>query len=138
MILANNAIYCPGNTALNVSGLTGSGITVRSNVVEGNLSGATIDSTRFLSGGSAASTFRDVADMDLWPTPSSALIGQADASVTPTLDFNETPRTAPFDVGAYETNGLSSNPGWKVSAGFKAIGPRDATPPASPQNLQVR
>jgi len=37
----------------------------------------------------------------------------------PARDFNERSRVSPFDVGAYETDGLVANPGWKVGAGFK-------------------
>ena len=33
--LANNALHCPGGAAVNGSGLTGSGLTIRSNHVEG-------------------------------------------------------------------------------------------------------
>jgi hypothetical protein len=40
MILANNALYCPGGAAVNGSGLTGSGLTISSNYFEGALSGA--------------------------------------------------------------------------------------------------
>jgi hypothetical protein len=62
MGLANNAVYCPGATALNAAGLTGSGlpgatIAIRSNYVEGSLSGATVDGSRFVAGGSSASAF---------------------------------------------------------------------------------
>ena len=58
-ILANNAVYCPDATAVNGSGLTGSGlpgatITIRSNYVEGSVSGATVDGSRFVAGGSSA------------------------------------------------------------------------------------
>jgi hypothetical protein len=55
MVLANNAVYCPGATAVNASRLTGSGlpgatIAIRSNYVEGSLSGATVDGSRFVAG----------------------------------------------------------------------------------------
>ena len=38
---------------------------------------------------------------------------------------------SPFDVGAYETDGLVTNPGWKV-------GPADFLPPLTPSNLRVQ
>jgi hypothetical protein len=135
MILANNAIYCPGGTAIDGSGLNG---TIKSNYVEGTLSGVSIDNTRFFSGGSAASAFKNPQGMDLWPASASPLIGKADATLVPPLDFNEKTRTSLYDVGAYETEGLSANPGWKIAAGFKVLGPRDTTPPAPPANLQVQ
>lgn len=46
----------------------------------------------------------------------------------------ERTRQSPFDVGAYETDGLASNPGWKVVAGFKqksGSAPKSASAPTS-------
>lgn len=141
MTLANNAVYCPGTTAINVSGISGTGFMIRSNYVEGSLSGASIDGTRFLSGGSVSSTFQDVQNLDLWPSPTSVLVGNAEASLAPKLDFNETLRTPPYDVGAYETEGMLTNPGWKVVPGFKAAkegAVPDITAPAPPRGLIIR
>jgi hypothetical protein len=45
---------------------------------------------------------------------------------------------SPFDVGAYETDGLATNPGWKVGPGFKQRGPADFLPPLAPSNLRVQ
>ncbi len=137
MVLANNAIYSPGATAVNAAGLGGASVTVRSNYVEGALSGASIDGAAFFLGGSVSSTFIDAEAFDLWPTPTSVLLGNADRNFVSTLDFNETSRSSPYDVGAYETEGLPANPGWKVRPGFKApVGP-DTTPPAAPKNPRV-
>ena len=137
MTLANNAIYCPAATAIDGSGLSGAGITVRSNYVEGSLMGVAIDNVRFFSGGTASSAFVNASQFDLWPTPMSTLVGNAFASLVPTLDFNDTPRTSPYDVGAYETEGRPSNPGWKISPGFKTTGSQPPTPPAAPTTLRV-
>jgi len=135
MTLANNAIYCPKGTAVDASGLSGVGITVRSNYVQGSLLGIAIDNTRFFAGGSVASAFVNAQQFDLWPTATSVLIGNAYANLVPTLDFNETPRTSPYDVGAYATAGLSANPGWRIVPGFKgSVG--DSIPPAAPTNLR--
>jgi len=138
MVFANNALYCPGATAVNGSGLTGSTITVRSNYVEGGLSGATIDSSRFFSGGSATSAFTNPSQLDFWPPPASVLIGKADAALAPTLDFNERARQNPFDVGAYETDGLASNPGWKVVPGFKQTSGSPPNTPLAPTSLRLQ
>ncbi len=143
MILANNAVYSPGATAVNASGLSGAQVTVKANAVSGGLSGASIDGARFLDGGSAAAAFKDFQAMDLWPTSTSPLLGKADAGFAPAFDFNNNKRSAPFDVGAYETEGLSANPGWKIQPGFKSgstLPPPapDQTPPAPPGNLIVR
>jgi parallel beta helix pectate lyase-like protein len=138
MVLANNAVYCPGTTAVNASGLTGSTITVRSNYVEGSLSGASIDGSRFGSGGSASSAFLNPSQLDFWPRPASVLIGKADTSFAPALDFNERTRMSPFDVGAYETDGLGVNLGWKVGPGFKQAGGASSVPPAAPTSLRLQ
>jgi chitodextrinase len=115
--LANNAAYCAGNNAVNVSSFGGA--TVKSNFVEGGMSGASIDNNAFLAGGTAASAFNDPVNLDFWPKASSPLLGRANASFIPPLDFNGTPRMAPFDVGAYETEGLAQNPGWRITTDFK-------------------
>lgn len=138
MILANNAVYCPGSTSIDASGLTGAGITIRSNYLEGSLAGATIDNTRFFSGGSAASAFVSPSGLDFWPASGSILVGRGDPSAAPPLDFNERTRNAPHDGGAYETDGLAANPGWKIAAGFKTTTREQVNPPAAPTNLQVR
>jgi hypothetical protein len=136
VILANNAVYCAGRNALNASGIGGSTITVRSNYLEGNLTGGSIDNLRFFNGGTAASAFVNPAGWDFWPTANSILRNAANASYVPTIDFNEMPRTSPCDVGAYETEGLRVNPGWKVVSGFKATVVQN-TPLLPPTNLRV-
>jgi hypothetical protein len=138
MVLANNALYCPSATAVNGSGLTGTGLTITSNYVEGSLSGAALDSSRFVAGGGSAAAFTNSAQLDFWPPPGSILIGKADAGFAAAFDFNEIARVAPFDVGAYETDGLATNPGWKVSPGFKPTGPGGSLPPVAPTNLRLQ
>lgn len=137
MVLANNAAYCEGNTAVNVSGLSGSSTTIRSNYVAGTMSGANIDNTGFFSGGNASSAFVDASKRDFWTRSGSILVGNADANFVPALDFNEISRMSPYDVGAYETEGLSSNPGWTIVPGFKDIGGDPNTLPAAPTDLRI-
>ena len=67
MILANNALYCPGGAAVNGSGLTGSGLTISSNYFEGTLSGTAADGAHFVGGGTAAAAFAGPAQLDFWP-----------------------------------------------------------------------
>ena len=138
MILANNALYCPGATAVNASGLTGGTITISTNFVEGGMSGAALDGARFFAGGSAGAAFTRPAELDFWPPPGSILIGRADAGLAPAIDFNERSRVSPFDVGGYETDGLATNPGWKVGPGFKQTGSGGSLPPLAPTNLQLQ
>jgi hypothetical protein len=119
MTLANNAMFCPGATAVDASGLGGSAITVRANYVEGGLAGASLDQSQFFNGGTAESAFTNPQTLDFWPRPTGSLLGKSDPSFAPANDFNERPRGAPADVGAYEANGLASNPGWRIVPGFK-------------------
>lgn len=137
MILANNAVYCPGATAVDASGLGGSGVTARANAVEGQLVGASVDGVRFVAGGSASTAFVNPAALDFWPRQGSALLGAAEPSLVPTDDFNGTARRSPFDIGAYETEGASTNPGWKVQPGFKGAGTSSTALPAAPTNLRA-
>jgi hypothetical protein len=137
MVLANNALYCPGGAAVNSSGLTGSGLTISSNYFEGALSGAAADGSRVVSRGTAASAFAGPAQLDFWPPAGSILIGKAELELAPAVDFNERRRVSPFDVGAYDTDGLSANPGWKVGPGFKQSGSGSSNRPAAPTNLKL-
>ena len=117
MVLANNAIYSPSATAIDVSGLD-NGI-FSANFIEGDLRGATVDGVRFHDGGILPDVFADPAGNDYWLRPESALNNNADPAFAPDLDFNRSPRKAPFDVGAYESDGDAKNPGWSVRTGFK-------------------
>jgi hypothetical protein len=136
-ILANNAVYCAKGNALNGSGLTGLNKIVRANYLEGNVFGGSIDNVRFFNGGTASNAFVDPTTSNFWPKATSILRSVADPTYVPSLDFNETSRTNPFDVGAYETEGLTANPGWKIAAGFKSIRGEN-TVPVAPTNLQIK
>ena len=117
MVFCNNAVYCPGSTAIDASGIRSS--TFSTNYVQGRLAGATTDNSRFMDGGSISAAFVDPDNMDLWPRPGSALIKNANPDYTPKLDFNRAARRHPFDVGAYESDERTQNPGWRVRMGFK-------------------
>jgi chitodextrinase len=137
MLFANNALYCNGTMALYATGLSGAGITVRANLVDGTLVGASLDGTRLLAGGTAGGAFVNPAAMEFWPLAGSPLRGVADPAYLPTSDFNGLPRTIYKDVGAYSTKGLSTNLGWKIVPGFKVLS-ADSTPPSPPHGLRVR
>ena len=117
MIFANNAVYCPGAVAVDASGIDNS--IAGANYVEGRLVGAMIDGSRFHDGGTVSAVFADPAENNYWPRPYSGLINHADPAFAPELDFNRTPRRRPVDVGAYESEGNTNNPGWPVQPGFK-------------------
>jgi hypothetical protein len=118
MIFANNAVYCPGSTAIDTAGISNS--LLSANYVAGRLIGATIDGAMFCNGGTIDAAFSNPAEHDYWPAPGSVLIGKADPDFTPELDFNHTKRKPPFDAGAYESESNTTNPGWHIQEGFKS------------------
>jgi hypothetical protein len=117
MIFSNNAVYCPGSTAVDASGVTDA--VFSANYVEGRLVGVEIDNLRFYDGSGITGTFFDPDKKDYWPKPGSVLVNNADPAFAPKLDFNNTKRKLPFDIGAYETEARATNPGWQIKAGFK-------------------
>lgn len=123
VILANNAVYCPDARAVDTVGLHGASKVVRANFVEGSLEGAAVDDVRLLPGGSASSAFEQPATLNFWPRAGSPLIGQAAMRFAPELDFNALRRRRATDVGAYQAGEMRTNPGWRVRAGFKEVGP---------------
>jgi len=123
MILANNAIYSPTKNALNLSGSVG---VFSANYVDGK-SDRVLDGVAFIAGGSSTAAFVDPGHSDFWPKVGSPLIGAANEAYAPVTDFNATPRFSPYDVGAYEDDGLASNPGWRITTGFKGF--PDTIPP---------
>jgi hypothetical protein len=117
MIFSNNAVYCPGSTAVDASGITD--VIFSANYIEGRLNGVKIDDSRFFDGASVTDAFYEQAEKNFWPKSGSLLLNNADPAYTPKLDFNNTTRKPPFDVGAYETGAQATNPGWQIQAGFK-------------------
>jgi len=117
MVFANNAVYCPGATAIDATGINNS--IAGANYIEGRMVGATIDGSRFCNGGTISAVFTDPAKNNYWPHLDSVLVGHADPNYTPKLDFNGAARKPPLDVGAYESEGSASSPGWPVQTGFK-------------------
>ncbi|MFM9881862.1 MAG: nitrous oxide reductase family maturation protein NosD [Burkholderiales bacterium] len=128
MVLANNAVYSPGKTAINSASGINAGATVRANYIEGATDIAT-DNLRFFVGGSATSAFVNPAAREFWPPTGSPLIGMGVANLAAPADFNQSARAAAIDVGAYESDGKTANPGWKIVAGFKPIGGAPSPPP---------
>ena len=117
MIFSNNAVYSPGSTAVDASGVTD--VVFSANYVEGRLVGVKTDNSRFYDGASTTHTFSAPDKKNYWPKPDSILLNKANPAFAPKLDFNNTKRKAPFDVGAYETGEHPTNPGWQIKAGFK-------------------
>ena len=119
MIFANNAVYCPHSTAIDAAGINNSKFSA--NYIAGRLIGVTIDGTAFCDGGTIDAAFSKLAEHDYWPAPGSELIGNADPNFVAELDFNHTKRKPPYDVGAYELESNTTNPGWLIKKGFKPL-----------------
>ena len=117
LIVANNVIY--GGSISNQPGA------------------ATFSSNKQFSAGTIG-VFNSPGTQDYWPSTGSQLIGTADAAYVPGLDFNGNLRQAPYDVGAYETDNLASNPGWIVQDGFKSTNSSDTIAPSPPTGLMVQ
>jgi len=116
-VFANNAIYCPDGTAIDAN--PGMAL-LRNNYVQGRLTGVVAGGGRILDGGKAEAAFADPSRQSFWPRNGSPLIGRADPAFAPAHDFNGSRRTEPYDIGAYESDGMAQNPGWPIQAGFKA------------------
>jgi len=119
VVFANNVIFCPGATAIDASG-AGDAVFI-ANCIEGDATGVPTDKSRVYRATDATQIFIDAAGKNFWPAPGSALIDRADSQFVPETDFNHTPRKAPFDVGAYETEDRPENPGWTLQEGFKRM-----------------
>jgi hypothetical protein len=138
VIVANNAVYAQGGTAIRlISGNTGL-VTVAGNVGSGGLEGA---NGGYVNGNGIAADFVDghfngAPPIDLFPKPGSALIGAAAGAHATALDFNGLSRTGSSDAGAYRFN-VNGNPGWRIVAGFKStVG--GVSPPSAPTNVRVQ
>jgi hypothetical protein len=83
--------------------------------------GIKTDGSRFCDGGTIYKAFVEPDKKNYWLKPGSVLINQADPEFAPKLDFNHAPRSRfiGIDVGAYESEGNTKNPGWKIQMGFK-------------------
>lgn len=131
------------NTVLGEMPLRGWGgdaqtLSVANNVIYGGSithapAGANYSSNLAYGSGTSGIFVEPVSD-NYWPESDSPLLGAADSTYVPATDFNGTPRTAPFDVGAYETQGHSINPGWTIQSGLKVV---DQIPPHRPTGLSV-
>ncbi len=140
-------VFIVNNTVIGIMPLRGWGagdiptsLTVANNVIYGgsitNQPSAATFSSNFQYSSGTSGIFVDPDNRDFWPLSGSPLIGVADPDHTPSNDFNGTSRQAPFDVGAYESDGLNSNPGWRIQAGFKVRGNVDSVAPSPPTNLK--
>jgi MYXO-CTERM domain-containing protein len=114
VVIANNAIYTDGSTAISggggmvmVMGNVGTG----DGVAEGDIA------TDFVMG-----HFDGGPPIDVFPADGSALVGAGVAMYLPADDFNGTARAGAADVGAY-AYAAGGNPGWAIAEGFRDSAP---------------
>jgi hypothetical protein len=124
MVFSNNAIANPtGYGLLANEGMIDARNTLSSNVVTGLVSGLDPEGGAFQSG-SGFADFEDAELRNFYPATSSSLTDAGDGASegwVPLIDFNGLTRDGAFpDVGAYEYIG-GSNPGWRISEGFKQL-----------------
>lgn len=137
VLIANNAVYAQGGTAIRlISGNTAL-VTLAGNVGRGGLSGA---ATGYVNGNGIAADFvnahfNGAPPIDVFPRPGSALIGAAAAGHLTAVDFNGTARSGSADSGAYRY-GSGGNPGWRIAAGFKTTAGAAASP-LPPSNVRA-
>ena len=101
MVFANNAIYCPGSTALDASGIDAHRLSA--NFLSGRLAGVSFDGSRLVDGGGLPEAFVAPAEHNYQPKPGSVLVAHADPDLAPPLDFSGRVRQPPFDAGAYQS-----------------------------------
>jgi hypothetical protein len=137
VLIANNAVYAQGGTAIRlISGSTNL-VSLAGNVGLGGLSGA---SSGYVNGNGIAADFvaahfNGAPPIDVFPKAGSALVGAAAPAHVATADFNGTSRNGSADAGAYRY-AASGNPGWRIAAGFKTAA-GGAAPPNPPTNVRV-
>ncbi|MEZ4382136.1 MAG: right-handed parallel beta-helix repeat-containing protein [Nannocystaceae bacterium] len=114
IVVADNAFYCPGGTAIKLPSGAGSA-TIDSNAVVGGVEGAPMGT---FDGVSVDAAFIDAGAKDVYPKGDSPLV-DAGAAGHAELDFNCLPRDPNgVEVGAYDLSD-AQNPGWAVGPGFK-------------------
>ncbi len=112
-IVANNALYCGGGTAIDLNGGAPSAM-LFNNIGLGTSNAA----SGFRQGGTLAADLGTATKV--YPPGGSMLINAGDPAHGTTDDFNGTPRGDGMpDVGAYEHTG-DTNPGWDPGEGFKS------------------
>ncbi len=137
VVIANNAIYTNGGTAIRlVSGNLGL-VTVAGNVGAGGIQGG---STGWTNGGGIAAdfiaaNFNGAPPLNVFPKAGSALIATGNSTYLTDLDFNGTLRSGVADVGAYKFQ-AGGNPGWTLAAAFKGNA-AGATVPNPPTNVNA-
>ena len=119
ILFANNALYSESNKSFHLPGLNN--ITLSGNVGTGYFS-PSLTAAQFDPTGNFSLNFEDLDWMgpkrDAYPTANAPLVGGADGTHQPDVDFNGTKRSGSLDAGAYRFD-TGGNTGWTVTEGFK-------------------
>lgn len=117
VVVANNALYAPGGTALRLVNPQDGSVEVTGNVTEGSVSPGVVAVEGSRDTDLVSPHSGGAPPMDVFPAVGSTLLSAASAGHLATDDFNGTARTR-SDAGAYEHD-PAGNPGWTIEAGFK-------------------
>lgn len=122
IVLANNALYCAGGTAIKLPAGAGTAM-IAGNAVVGGVEGAPMGT---FDGVSLDAAFLNAAGKEVYPKGDSPLL-DAGAADYADEDFNCLPRDPnSVDVGAYDHSD-ADNPGWTVAPGFKSCAEGEGT-----------
>lgn len=119
-VIANNAFYRSANATVATINGAGYGTFKNNYLGPGPTYGPTIDNDAWFAGDTPANAFITPGS-NFYPKSGSRLIGVANATYAVSDDFNPSTRASTYDVGCYETDGRTSNPGWAIQEGFKTL-----------------
>lgn len=94
--------------------------TFAKNVFQGRFSCPTPEGgfAGFIENNVLSSQFQSFANNNYWlNSGASTLIGNGAIQFAPVDDFNGSQRNNPIDIGAYQTSGQATNPGWLIQSG---------------------
>ncbi len=120
VVIANNAAYAQGGSAIFVGGGNLAGVVLAGNVGIGGVSGG--PGGGYVDGDPASDMidahFGGMPPIDVFPAAGGALVAAGDPAYVAEDDFNALPRGGVADVGAYLFD-PAGNPGWPLAPEFK-------------------
>jgi len=118
VLIANNAVYAQGGSAINVAGSL-DGLVVQGNVGVGGLTGTGAGlATGNIENDFVSAGYGGAPPMDVFTKAGSALLTAGNATHVVADDFEGRPRKGVADVGAYAF--AAGPPSWPITADFKS------------------